>query len=75
MSAILPFPLNLSAISLLDVILVSSNNKVLDSGVLHRPISDHSIVFTKLKVKKPKATTQSLSLHEVIRTIMQATLL
>ena len=47
--------------SLLDVILVSSNNKVLDSGVLHRPISDHSIVFTKLKVKKPKATTQSIT--------------
>ena len=34
---------------------------MLDSGVLHRPISDHSIVFTKLKVKKPKATTQSIT--------------
>ena len=44
--------------SLLDVILVSSNNSVLVSSVIHRPISDHSIVFVKLKVKKPKITPQ-----------------
>lgn len=47
--------------SLLDVILVSSNNSVLVSGVIHRPISDHSIVFVKLKVKKPKITPQYIT--------------
>ena len=47
--------------SLLDVILVSSNNSVRDSGVIHRPISDHSIVFVKLKVKKPKTTPQYIT--------------
>lgn len=40
--------------SLLDVILVKPNTLVRDSGVLHWPISDHSIVFVKLKVKTPK---------------------
>ena len=43
---------------LLDVILVSSDNSVRDSGVIHRPISEDSIVFVKLKVKKPKTTPQ-----------------
>ena len=47
--------------SLLDVILVSPNNSVRDSGVIHRPISDHSIVFVKLKVKKPKTTPQYIT--------------
>ena len=61
--------------SLLDVILVSSNNKVLDSGVWHRPISDHSIVFTKLKVKKSKATTQFITTRSYKKYIMQTTLL
>ncbi|RMX50697.1 hypothetical protein pdam_00013219 [Pocillopora damicornis] len=41
--------------SLLDVILVKPNTLVRDSGVLHWPISDHSIVFVKLKVKTPKS--------------------
>ena len=36
--------------SLLDVILVSSNNSVRDSGAIYRPITDHSIVFVELKV-------------------------
>ncbi|CAH3121539.1 unnamed protein product, partial [Porites lobata] len=52
----IPDDLNSTTQSLLDVILVSSNNSVRDSGVIHRPISDHSIVFVKLKVKKPKTT-------------------
>lgn len=32
-----------------------------DSSVLHRPISDHSIVFVKFKVKKPKTTPQYIT--------------
>ena len=37
------------------------HNSVLDSGVIHRPISDHSIVFVKVKVKKPKITPQYIT--------------
>lgn len=44
--------------SLLDVILVSPNSIVQNSGIIHRSISDHSIVFVKLKVKPPKPTPQ-----------------
>ena len=38
--------------SLLDVILVSPNSLVQDSGIIHRPIRDYSVVFVKLKVKR-----------------------
>ena len=44
--------------TLLDVIMVSSNCSVSKSGVIHRPISDHSIVFAKLKIKKQKTVPQ-----------------
>ena len=44
--------------TLLDVIMVSPNCSVSNSGVIHRPISDHSIVFAKLKIKKQKTVPQ-----------------
>ena len=44
--------------TLLDVILVSPNCSVSNSGVIHRPISDHSIGFAKLKIKKQKTVPQ-----------------
>ena len=34
---------------------------MLVSGVIHRPISDHSIVFVELKVKKPKIIPQYIT--------------
>ena len=43
------------------LLIVSSNNSVLVSGVIQRPISDHSIVFVKLKVKKPKIIPQFIT--------------
>nr|XP_058960856.1 uncharacterized protein LOC131787797 [Pocillopora verrucosa] len=56
-----PTRITVTTQSLLNVILVSSNNSVLVSGIIHRPISDHSIVFVKLKVKKPKITPQYIT--------------
>ena len=56
-----PTSITVTTRSLLDDILVSSNNSVLVSGVIHRPISDHSIVFVKLKVKKPKIIPQFIT--------------
>ena len=56
-----PTRITVTTRSLLDDILVSSNNSVLVSGVIHRPISDHSIVFVKLKVKKPKIIPQFIT--------------
>ena len=44
--------------TLLDVIMVPPNCSVSNSGVIHRPISDHSIVFAKLKIKKQKTVPQ-----------------
>ena len=44
--------------TLLDVIMVSSNCSVSNSGIIHTPISDHSIVFAKLKIKKQKTVPQ-----------------
>ena len=44
--------------TLLDVTLVSPNCSVSNSGVIHRAISDHSIGFAKLKIKKQKTVPQ-----------------
>ena len=56
-----PTRITVTTQSLLNIILVSSNNSVLVSGIIHRPISDHSIVFVKFKVKKPKITPQYIT--------------
>ena len=44
--------------TLLDVIMVSPNCSVSNNGVIHRPISDHSIVFARLKITKQKTVPQ-----------------
>ena len=36
--------------SLSDIIFVSPNSLVEDIGIIHRPLSDHSVVFIKRKV-------------------------
>ena len=42
--------------SLLDVILVSNTNQVLESDVLISSISDHDLVYIKLRLKREKST-------------------
>ena len=59
--------------SLLDVILVSPNNSVRDSGVIHRPISDHSIVLSSSRLRSPRLPLSTLPL-EVTRSIMRISL-
>ena len=44
--------------TLLNVIMICSNFSVRNRGVIQRPISDHSIVFTNLKIKKQKTIPQ-----------------
>ena len=45
-----PTRITVNTESLLDVILTSPNSIVQDSGIIHRSISDHLVIFAKLKV-------------------------
>ena len=47
--------------SLLDVILVSPNSLVQDSGIINQSISNHSAVLVNLKVKPPKPILQYIN--------------
>ena len=45
----------ITATTVISVILVYPTSLVQDSGIIHRPISDHLVVFVRIKVKPPKS--------------------
>ena len=67
-----PTRITATAQSLLDVILVS-NNSVLVSGVIHRPICDHSIVqLSSSRLRNPRLSLSTLPLE--VTSIMRISL-
>lgn len=49
-----------TARSLIDVILVNNEHRIIDSGVVPMSLSDHSLVFCVLKVGVPKAKPRTM---------------
>ena len=46
--------------SLIDVILVNNQHRIVDSGVVSLSISDHSLIYCVLKAGVPKATPRTI---------------
>ena len=46
--------------SLIDVILVNNQHRIVDSGVVSLSISDHSLIYSVLKARVPKATPRTI---------------
>ena len=46
--------------SLIDVILVNNQHRIVDSGVVSLSVSDHSLIYCVLKVGVPKATPRTI---------------
>ena len=46
--------------SLIDVILVNNQHRIVDSGVVSLSVSDHSLIYCVLKARVPKATPRTI---------------
>ena len=51
-----------NSLTLIDVIMTSSNNIVEESGVVVSHISDYFLVYTSLKLKLPKSPSGSVNI-------------